>query len=94
MNTLLLLHAGGDSVFAPLHVKYLNMKRTLLLALLLVPLLAVAQSRIYKGSSTYSSDILYTFDGKYLYRGSSTYRSDILYTVSGRVPIAVIVALL
>ena len=70
------------------------MKRVLILALLIVPLLAVAQSRIYKGSSTYSSDILLTFDGKYIYRGNSTYRSNILYTVSGLIPIAVIVALL
>ena len=90
------------------------MKRALFLALLIVPLLAVAQSRIYKGCSTYSSDILYTYDGKYLYcgnctygsdalytfdgkhiyRGNSTYGSDALYTVSGRIPVAVIVALL
>ena len=37
----------------------------------------MAQSRFYKGNSTYSSDILYSFDGKYIYNGRSTYSSDI-----------------
>lgn len=44
----------------------------------------MAQSRFYKGNSTYSSDILYSFDGKYIYNGRSTYSSDILYTYDGK----------
>ena len=39
---------------------------------------------IYKGSATYHSDILYTWDGKHLYKGSTTYSSDILYTWDGK----------
>ena len=39
---------------------------------------------IYKGNSSYSSDILYTWDGRYLYRGNSTYSSDIVFTWDGR----------
>ena len=39
------------------------MRRFILLALLVMPLLSVAQTRIYKGRSTYSSDIVCTIDG-------------------------------
>ena len=39
---------------------------------------------IYKGSSTYRSDILFTSDGKYVYRGSTTYQSDIIATYDGK----------
>lgn len=45
---------------------------------------AVAQSRIYRGNSTYSSDILYSCDGRYLYKGNSGYSSDILFTFDGK----------
>jgi hypothetical protein len=40
------------------------MKRLFLLLAITLPLLATAQSRIYKGNSTYSSDILYTVKGR------------------------------
>ena len=50
-------------------------------AVLLLTTCSLAQAAyIYRGNSTYSSDILYTYDGRYLYRGRSTYSSDILYT--------------
>ncbi|MBQ3243378.1 MAG: hypothetical protein IJB01_02090 [Bacteroidaceae bacterium] len=39
------------------------MKRSLFLALIFLPFLAIAQSRLYRGNSTYSSDILYTISG-------------------------------
>ena len=65
------------------------MKRLFLLLAITLPLLATAQSRIYKGNSTYSSDALYTFDGKHLYKGRSTYSSDILLTfVDPRIKLA------
>ena len=43
-------------------------------------------THIYKGRNTYSSDILYTWDGKHLYQGRNTYSSDIVLTVDGAVP--------
>jgi len=62
--------------------------------LLAMPLMVVAQSRVYSGNSTYSSDVVLTFDGKRIYKGSSTYSSDVLYTVDGQVPILVLVMFL
>ena len=43
-----------------------------------------ADIHIYKGPYTYSSDILYTWDGKHLYKGAYTYFSNILYTWDGK----------
>ena len=43
----------------------------------------MAQTRFYKGNSSYSSDILYTWDGKSLYKGNSLYSSDIILNISG-----------
>ena len=42
--------------------------------------IASAATYIYGGRSTYSSDILCTWDGSYIYSGKSTYSSDIMYT--------------
>ncbi len=39
-----------------------------------------AQVHVFKGNSTFTSNILYTWDGKYLYKGNSTFTSNILYT--------------
>ena len=50
-------------------------------AVLLLTTCSLAQARyVYRGNSTYSSDIVCTWDGRYLYRGRSTYSSDIVYT--------------
>lgn len=57
------------------------MRRLILLLIALLPLCVFAQSKIYRGNSTYSSNVLYTWDGRHLYRGRSTYSSDILYTI-------------
>ena len=46
----------------------------------------MAQTRFYKGNSSYNSDILYTWDGKSLYKGNSSYSSDILYNMDGPIP--------
>ncbi len=61
------------------------MKRLVLILLIaaLAPMCCMAAAmHIYRGNSTYTSDILYTWDGRYLYRGNSTYTSDILCTIT------------
>ncbi len=60
------------------------MKRLTLIILTFLSVTAMAQVQFYKGNSSYSSDVLYTFDGKSLYTGRSTYTSDILYTWDGK----------
>ena len=61
------------------------MRRYLITACLLVmAMVAYAQGHIFKGASTYTSDILYTWDGKRLYRGNSTYQSDTVLTYDGK----------
>ena len=62
------------------------MKRTLLLLLAVVALTmqVEALTHIYRGRSTYTSDIIATWDGKYIYQGRSTYMSDIIATVTGQ----------
>ena len=71
----------------PLHTHLKNsiMKKisTLLFLLLFCSSFASAVTYIYKGKSTYSSDILFTWDGKYLYNGKSTYSSDVILTFDG-----------
>ena len=60
------------------------MKRLILLIFVLLPLWAAAQSYLYKGRSTFSGDVLYTFDGQRLYKGRSTFSGNVLYTLDGR----------
>ena len=50
---------------------------------------AMADTHIYKGRYTNTSDILYTFDGKHLYKGRYTNTSDILMTFDAPVPVMV-----
>ena len=42
-------------------------------------------TQIYKGRSNSNSDIINTFDGKYLYKGRSKSSSDILKTTEGNI---------
>ena len=72
------------------------MKRLIAIILILLgTATAFAQkSHICRGNSTYSSDVLYTWDGRYLYQGISTYSSDILLTIDGRIPAAVVLMIL
>ena len=58
-------------------------KITGLMLMLMLSAMVCAQSHIYRGNSTYTSNILYTFDGKHVYKGNSTYTSNILYTFDG-----------
>lgn len=41
-------------------------------------------AHVYRGESTWQSDILWTWNGKHLYRGDSQWHSDILYTWDGK----------
>lgn len=62
-----------------------SLTRGLLTALLtLISLTAMSQVHIYHGAYTYSSEILYTWDGKHLYKGPYAYSSEILYTWDGK----------
>ena len=45
---------------------------------------SMADTHIYRGRYTNTSDILTTWDGKHLYSGRYTNTSDILYTWDGR----------
>ena len=56
----------------------------LLFLFLLASSMAHAVTYVYKGRSTYSSDILFTWDGKHIYRGGYTNYSDILFTYDGK----------
>lgn len=49
----------------------------------------VADTHIYRGRYTNTSDILYTFDGKHLYKGRYTNSSDILMTFDAPVPVII-----
>ena len=40
----------------------------------------MAQTQLFRGKSTYSGDILYTWDGKYIYKGRSSKRFTIFCT--------------
>ena len=56
----------------------------LLVAMIAMAMQAQAASHIYRGNSTYTSNIIATWDGKYIYEGRSTYISDIMNTVTGK----------
>ena len=45
---------------------------------------SMADTHIYRGRYTNTSDILYTWDGKHLYSGRYSNTSDILYTWDGK----------
>ena len=50
---------------------------------------SMADTHIYRGRYTNTSDILYRFDGKYMDRDLYTNTSDILLTADGIIPIPV-----
>lgn len=56
------------------------MKHIVTLFTLLLLAFNVSAAHLYYGNSTYSSDIMYTYENGHVYRGNSTYSSDILYT--------------
>ena len=62
-----------------------------LFTLLLLPLAIFAQGRFYLGNSTYTSDILYTWQNGHVYEGNSTYTSDILFCWTGVIPVSAII---
>lgn len=73
---------------------YCTMKRIILIIITLISINGMAQTYLYKGNSSYSSDILYSFDGKALYKGRSTYSSDILFSFDGLLPVPVLLLMM
>ena len=71
------------------------MKKTILFILtLLTSLSTMGQTQLFRGKSSYSSDILYTVKNGYVYRGKSNYTSDILYSVNGVLPIPMLIMMM
>ncbi len=68
-------------------------KLLILVTMLLATLSVIAQSHLYKGRYTNSSDIMYIFDGKHVYKGRYTNTSDIIYTFDGIIPFCFFVIL-
>lgn len=69
----------------PLHPeKQIHMKRIFVFIFTLVSLATMAQTQLFRGKSSYSGDILFTFDGQSIFKGRSTYSGDILYTWDGK----------
>jgi hypothetical protein len=55
--------------------------------------MTIRDGKVYKGTSTYTSDVLATItDGK-VYSGTSTYTRDIEFTINGNVTIEEFVAI-
>ena len=59
-------------------------------AVLLTVSALLAETKVYKGTSTYSGDCIVTFRDGRVYKGNSTYSGDCIMTFSGdRLPAAV-----
>lgn len=66
----------------------------LLFAITITNNVVMAQTRFYKGNSTYSSDIIMNINGNRVYRGHSSYSSDILYNMDGPIPLPILMMIL
>ena len=66
-------------------------RRLLATLFILTSLTAMSQVHVYQGAYAYSTEILYTWDGKHLYRGAYAYSTEILYTMDGAVPVPILV---
>ncbi len=61
------------------------MKKVFLLATLLIIAAGdIAAQHICRGNSTFYSNIVYTYDDRYIYSGSQPYYSNIVYTYDDR----------
>ena len=49
---------------------------------------------LYKGNSSYSSDIILNISGNRVYRGRSSYSSDILYNMDAPIPVPILMMIL
>ena len=58
-------------------------KKLVIILLTITGGVAMAQTHFYKGNSSYSSDIRFTWDGKSVYKGKSSYSSDIILNIDG-----------
>ena len=61
---------------------------------ILMSICSMAQTQLFRGKSSYTSDILYTVQNGYVYRGRSNYTSDILYSVNGVLPIPMLIMMM
>ena len=70
------------------------MKHLLILTTILLTAISMnAQTKVYKGTSSYSGDVIATIrDGK-VYTGNSSYSGDISFTIDGYVTINDFVAI-
>ena len=60
----------------------MNFRKVLIAMLFCFAFISVsAQVKVYKGNSSYSSDILYTVRKGKVYKGSSSYSSDVLFNI-------------
>ena len=57
------------------------MKIIITLLLLFNSISSYSQVKIYKGNSTYSSDIIFTINDSKVYKGNSNYSVDILFVL-------------
>ncbi len=55
--------------------------------------MTIKDSKIYKGTSSYSSDVIATIKSGKVYTGNSSYSSDIQFTIDGYVTIEEFVAI-
>lgn len=51
----------------------------------------MGSTHLYRGRFTNSSDIIYTYDGRYFYQGRFTNSSDIIKTTDGPIPIPLLI---
>jgi hypothetical protein len=55
--------------------------------------MTIRDGKIYKGTSSYSSDVIATINGGKVYTGNSSYSSDIQFHIDGHVTIEEFVAI-
>ena len=79
LNTWILV-----KIFNLVNMNSKKMKRSLLIvALFLVFSSLNAQTKVFKGTSTYSSDVICTLNNSKVYKKSSSYSSDVVCTING-----------
>jgi hypothetical protein len=55
--------------------------------------MTIKDGKIYKGTSSYSSDVIATIEDGKIYTGNSSYSSDIQFSIDGHVTITEFVAI-
>ena len=61
------------------------MKQIILIAIMILSIgFANAQTKVYKGTSSYSSDVICNLNNDKVYKKTSSYSSDVICNVSGK----------